>query len=502
MVTGLLAGIYGQSRIYFAMSRDGMAPSWLQEAPSCACWCGMLAATLATFFDVKSLASFLNIGVLLSYAMTAASVLLINSCSKKRLRDTLIGFKIENGTKERPLMLVAALLSGLLSMGGTWGLVGGIGMCCFLVFVQLTCGYKCGPPSTFKCPGIPLTPMVALASNVSRCHHAWLRLLVVSLLVFFLHSACVCLGILDPKKATPVTAYATDGTTGRSVRLGRDRSRGMGRPAKARSSSRGGGAAQGGHDAVCTVVVRFKMKSDVLDFAAGGALLDRRRHVCKTIHSVARYNTRQGPHMVWVVPAERAERTTTSDSYCSYPFDAMKSVIAASVIAVTDAIVMHVGESVGYNFGSAKCPCVGLAGLDGTTTVKLDANTSVDYPGSFAAYCRAWDNGRNNVSCKEGQEPGKDKGWCAESWCYVDPCNCELDEPATKVPDDGGYMPHSSYQGRGMWYSYKTCGGKDYWMTPEKKKELQVQTEKGDIIEISQDPNKRCEDCCLTHSSS
>ena len=43
-------------------------------------------------------------------------------------------------------------------------------------------------------------------------------------------------------------------------------------------------------------------------------------------------------------------RTTTSDSYCSYPFDAMKFVIAAS-IAVTDAIVMHVGESVGYNFG-------------------------------------------------------------------------------------------------------------------------------------------------------
>lgn len=28
--------------------------------------------------------------------------------------------------------------------------------------------------------------------------------------------------------------------------------------------------------------------------------------------------------------------------------------------------------------------------------------------------------------------------------------------------------------GRGLWYSYKTCGGKDYWMTPEKKKELQV----------------------------
>ena len=26
---------------------------------------------------------------------------------------------------------------------------------------------RCGPPSTFKCPGIPMTPMIALSSNVS-----------------------------------------------------------------------------------------------------------------------------------------------------------------------------------------------------------------------------------------------------------------------------------------------------------------------------------------------
>ena len=80
----------------------------------------------------------------------------------------------------------------------------------------------------------------------------------------------------------------------------------------------------------------------------------------------------------------------------------------------------------------------------------------------FAAGGDAWDNDRNNVSCKEGQKPGKDRahaflqfgvalwlllfhwfgslwpslkdnGWCAEQWCYVDPCNCDLDEPATKA---------------------------------------------------------------------
>eukprot|EP00913_Durusdinium_trenchii_P017137 g16117.t1 len=181
MVTGLLAGIYGQSRIYFAMSRDGMAPSWLQEARSCAGWCGSLAAVLAAFFDVKSLASFLNIGVLLSYAMTAASVLLINTCHKKR---------------ERPMMLVAAAFSGLLSMGELASVVGGVGLLGLFIGAQVFCGYKCGPPSTFKCPWIPLTPLVALCSNVYLMFHlsghAWLRLLVVSFLVFFLHSSAVC----------------------------------------------------------------------------------------------------------------------------------------------------------------------------------------------------------------------------------------------------------------------------------------------------------------------
>eukprot|EP00435_Cladocopium_sp_Y103_P033991 s557_g8.t1 len=284
------------------------------------------------------------------------------------------------------------------------GLLGGIGLCCLLVFVQFTCGYKCGPPSTFKCPGMPLTPMVALASNVylmcHLSHHAWVRLLVVSLMVFFLHSGAVCLGILDPKKDG-----AGNWTAGDTC---------------ARPSTR--------------------------------------------------YNTRREPRMAWVVPVDPAEKAEIQGESSVHSFRLSKvepkEVVLRSQLLQLDRSVQQLAAARFQlqQIGSAKCPCVGLAGLDGTTSVKLDVNTSVDYPGSFAAYCRAWDNDRNNVSCKEGQEPGKDKGWCAESWCYVDPCNCELDEPATKVPDDG----------RGMWYSYKTCGGKDYWMTPEKKKELQA----------------------------
>lgn len=68
------------------------------------------------------------------------------------------------------------------------------------------------------------------------------------------------------------------------------------------------------------------------------------------------------------------------------------------------------------------------------------------FPELPSDFCRRlFVNPLNSGTAQEGQTPGKDQGWCAEAWCYVDPCNCELDEPATKVPEEGGYMPHASY---------------------------------------------------------
>eukprot|EP00933_Yihiella_yeosuensis_P023714 TRINITY_DN1845_c1_g1_i1.p1 TRINITY_DN1845_c1_g1~~TRINITY_DN1845_c1_g1_i1.p1 ORF type:complete len:390 (-),score=93.03 TRINITY_DN1845_c1_g1_i1:175-1344(-) len=127
----------------------------------------------------------------------------------------------------------------------------------------------------------------------------------------------------------------------------------------------------------------------------------------------------------------------------------------------------------GFNYGDPKCPCVGLSGLEGVTQGKIAENVTVAFPADLGARCDAWDNGVNPISCLKGQDPGKDNGWCEQPWCYVDPCNCEIDEPATKSPEDGGYLPGASYQGNGLWYSYRTCGGIDYWMPPEKKKKQQ-----------------------------
>lgn len=51
---------------------------------------------------------------------------------------------------------------------------------------------------------------------------------------------------------------------------------------------------------------------------------------------------------------------------------------------------------------------VGFSGLEGSTTVQLNATVSTEYPANFAAYCEAWDNGRNNVSCQASS------GWFGE----------------------------------------------------------------------------------------
>ncbi|CAE8658013.1 unnamed protein product, partial [Polarella glacialis] len=192
MTTGLLAGIYGQSRIYFAMSRDRLAPSVLKDAPICAVWCGVLAAVLGTVLDVKSLASFLNIGVLLAYAVTAASVLLLNTCHRK---------------SEKPLLLVVTVLTFVAAWStgdaAPLGWAAGAALVVLIAWVHFVRGYACGPATTFHCPGMPATPLIALVANIYLVAHlsvhAWLRLLVVSLLVVAGHSAAVFFGALDTK---------------------------------------------------------------------------------------------------------------------------------------------------------------------------------------------------------------------------------------------------------------------------------------------------------------
>lgn len=101
------------------------------------------------------------------------------------------------------------------------------------------------------------------------------------------------------------------------------------------------------------------------------------------------------------------------------------------------------------SFGNENCPCIGIDNLNGTTEV-----TAGTYPADLGARCEAWDADRHE-DCK-GDEPAD---WCADQWCYVDPCKCDIEV----IPKTSAYLPDAEYQGHPVYYSYATCGSEDKW---------------------------------------
>jgi len=129
-----------------------------------------------------------------------------------------------------------------------------------------------------------------------------------------------------------------------------------------------------------------------------------------------------------------------------------------------------------------KCPCISPLAAKiaacattgdcqaGPTADLINVNlngVNVTYPAATGTTCGAWDNGNYPGACLSAsvtsvaQNPGFGAGWCAQEWCYVDPCNCDL---ATK-PKLSVYVPNALYNNKPVFYSYSTCGGSDGFNT-------------------------------------
>jgi len=93
------------------------------------------------------------------------------------------------------------------------------------------------------------------------------------------------------------------------------------------------------------------------------------------------------------------------------------------------------------------------------------------YPADVGTSCQAWENDRW-PGCHKGENPGKDNGWCAQQWCYVDPCKCSGLRVRPK-PSMAMKTLNATYKGRPVYYSYATCGGTDTWSEEEKCEKLQ-----------------------------
>ena len=80
----------------------------------------------------------------------------------------------------------------------------------------------------------------------------------------------------------------------------------------------------------------------------------------------------------------------------------------------------------------------------------------VPYPADAGASCSAWD-AKNHPDCK-GK---KAAAWCKKAWCYVDPCECQLEVP----PKTSTYLPKGRGNGKPIYFSYAACGAEDEYTT-------------------------------------
>lgn len=134
---------------------------------------------------------------------------------------------------------------------------------------------------------------------------------------------------------------------------------------------------------------------------------------------------------------------------------AMSAVLDANVSRLRSCAK---STSVQTSYGQDACPCVGIDNLKGYYATQLDFY-HVQYKAETGSSCEAWDNGKH-PDCRGSVPPQ----WCTQSWCYVDPCNCNIDvlPKQTKVG--------IQYQGSAAYWSYKTCGGTDLYtqdMSPD-----------------------------------
>ncbi len=93
MISSLLVYQYGQARIWFAMSRDGLLPAAFSKVhrvhrtPHVSTWVAGLAVGIpAGIWDIGTFADLSNIGTLFAFALVSASVIVLRRRQPERRR--------------------------------------------------------------------------------------------------------------------------------------------------------------------------------------------------------------------------------------------------------------------------------------------------------------------------------------------------------------------------------------------------------------------------------
>jgi APA family basic amino acid/polyamine antiporter len=123
MISSLLVYQYGQARVWFAMSRDGLLPKMFSrvhkvyQTPHISTWiAGFVVGIPAGFWDIDTFAELSNIGTLFAFIVVSAAVIVL----RKKQPDRPRGFR----TPLVPLVPILSIACCVLLMAGlpllTW----------------------------------------------------------------------------------------------------------------------------------------------------------------------------------------------------------------------------------------------------------------------------------------------------------------------------------------------------------------------------------------------
>merc|ERR1719331_1734668 len=103
------------------------------------------------------------------------------------------------------------------------------------------------------------------------------------------------------------------------------------------------------------------------------------------------------------------------------------------------------------NEGTPSCTCIGTNGQahndDGSVTTTKANFSGHLYPGDYGESCKA--HAEPGADDCQGDSPA---AWCSSSWCYVDPCFCDMTDMG-----ESDYFT-STKSGDKLFYSYEVCG--------------------------------------------
>jgi hypothetical protein len=128
----------------------------------------------------------------------------------------------------------------------------------------------------------------------------------------------------------------------------------------------------------------------------------------------------------------------------------------------------------GSTYGKNSCPCVGIDNIEGYFATTVDFY-HVQYPLEVGASCAAWEKSLH-PKCSEPAAPE----WCKQTWCYIDPCQCELDV----VPKQTTLG--LKFQGETAYWSYATCGGYDFFTADHSENSCISRKDKGSCVQSAE----------------